>query len=293
MKRTALVLGGGGARGLAHLGVLKALEQENIRIDLIVGCSFGALVGAMYAQNPIARLVEEHMKDFLDTPAFTKLGLGNIRQNSVGSDDYFSQFFKSVKDWIILGIGAKRTSLLKADRLQGAVDFLIEDGGMRDTVIPFVCNASDLITGQPHLFTSGSIRQAVTASMTIPGYFPPVELEEQLLVDGAATYNLPIKFAHQMGAEFIIAVDIHPVLQPENEFKNVMDIILRSKTISANILSEETLYGADILLAPPVKSFNWYEFDRAEELFRAGEEEAYRHIDLIRQSLRKFHRFYA
>ena len=292
MKKVALVLGGGGARGLAHAGVLKALEVVGIEIELIVGCSFGALLGGMYARNPDADAVQERLYEFMHTDVFRNLGLGAIQKRSVPSDDSLRQITRNIKDWMLLNVLAKRISLLKRERLQNAVNFLIDDIKFSQLSIPFACNATDIITARPVLFTEGGLRTAIAASMTIPGFFPPLEWKGKKLVDGAVTYNLPIKFARKLGADVILAVDVHPNLHPENDFRNVIDVILRTNTITANTLSDETLNGADVLLCPPAKEYFWYEFDRYREIIKAGEEAVYLQMPEIERlfSRRKRHR---
>lgn len=271
MKKIGLVLGGGGARGLAHVGVLQALEKANIQIDILVGCSFGALIGGLYAQHPDAEMVYERLYKFMYSDAFKNLGLEMVRKRSIPSDDTLRQLTRNIKDWVMLNVLAKRISILKQRRLLDVVSSLIDDREFADYPLTFACNATDIVSGKPVLFHRGKVRPAIAASMTIPGFFPPMEINGQMLVDGAVTANLPIAFARQLGAEFIIAVDIHPHLHPENDFRNVIDVILRTNTITANTLSEATLKGADILIQPPVKEYYWYEFDRYKEIIQAGE----------------------
>lgn len=285
--KVALVLSGGGARGLAHLGVLKALEKEQIQVDLIVGCSFGAIIGGMYAQSADARAVEERLHEYVESPEFAGLGLDFVRKRAEPTEDYLGQLVKNVKDWVVLNLIAKRISILKSDRLENTINFLLPDGRISETRIPFACNSTDLISGAPFLFREGSIRTAVRASASIPGYFPPVDYRGMKLVDGAVTHNLPVHFAREMGAQIVIAVDVHPYLQPEREFRNVLDIILRAKTITSDTLSEETLYKADVLISPPVKEYFWYEFDRATEIIQAGEGATNLMLDQIRALTRR------
>lgn len=281
--KTALVLGGGGARGLAHVGVLKALEKANIKFDIIVGCSFGALVGGMYAQTPKTDILEHRLKLFRESEHYKNLGIKMIRKPIYASDDFLKQFAKNLRERVLLNVIVNRISVLKEERLMAAVGYLIEKGRIEQTRITFACNATDLITGKGILFTRGDIRQAIAASTTIPGYFPPLEMNHKKLVDGAVTYNLPIKFARALGAKSIIAVDVHPGLNEEEDFRNVFDVILRTSSIMANLLTEESLNEADILITPQVGDFFWYDFDKADELIKAGEEAANERMDEIKQ----------
>lgn len=279
--KTALVLSGGGARGLAHLGVLKVLENANIKIDLIVGCSFGALIGGMYAQTPQVQTIERRLRFFRQTDHYKNLGVKALRKPVYDSDDFLKQFARNLRERVLLNVIVNRISVLKEDRLTNAINYLIKKGRVEHTAIPFACNATDLVTGKGILFTHGDIREAIAASTTIPGYFPPVELDGKKLVDGAVTYNLPIKFARTLGATFVIAVDVHPLLREEEDFRNVFDVIIRSSTITANLLTEESFGNADVLITPQVDKFFWYDFDKAEGLIKAGEDSTYPHIQEI------------
>lgn len=299
--KTALVLGGGGARGLAHLGVIKVLEREKIKIDLIVGCSFGALVGGMYAQTPKAEIIEKRLKVFQQTDHFKNLGIKAVRKPAYTQDDFLKQFARNLRERVLLNVIVNRISVLKEDRIIDAVNFLIKPGKIENTSIPFACNATDLFKGKGILFTKGDIRKAIRASTTIPGYFPPVEMNNKILVDGAVTHNLPIKFARSLGANVIIAADVHPLLREENDFRNVFDIIMRSSTITANLLTEEELNDTDVLISPNVNEFFWYDFDKADEMIKAGEKATYSQIEEIcnltslkkRNFLRRFFTFRA
>ena len=284
--KVALVLSGGGARGLAHVGVLKALEKANIKIDMIVGCSFGAIIGGIYAQNPDYDALEARLNAFMHEAAFRGLGLDFLKKSNVKSDDTLRQFANGIKDWVLMNLIAKKVALLKAERLEKAVESLIAPGNIEDTKIPFDCNATDLISGSPFLFAEGDMRKAITASATIPGYFPPVSHENRMLVDGAITYNLPIRHARNLGADFIIAVDVHPILHPELNFKNVFEVILRSKTITSNTLSDEIQNSAEVLIQPPIREYYWYEFDRYVEIIKAGEETANLQLEDIKHEIK-------
>ena len=201
------------------------------------------------------------------------------------SDDFLKQFARNLRERVLLNVIVNRISVLKQDRLINAVNYLVSRGRIEDTTIPFACNATDLISGNGILFTKGDIRNAIAASTTIPGYFPPVEMDSQRLVDGAVTQNLPVKFAKTLGATFTIAVDVHPVLREEEDFRNVFDIIIRTSTITASQLTDESLNSADVLISPKVDDFFWYDFDREDDLIKAGEEAAYSRIEEIRAKI--------
>lgn len=285
--KTALVLGGGGARGLAHVGVLKVLDKEGLRPDLIVGCSIGSIVGGMYAQMPDSAWVERRLREFFSSTEYENLQIGVLerRRSAQDEDDFIHQIARNLMKRVLLNMVVSRQSILKNDQLNDALEFLLKKGDITKTKIPFACNATDLVNGKPVLFTAGDIQQAVKASSSIPGYLPPVATDSQLLVDGAVTYALPIPFARTLGADFVIAVDVRQKIKPQNDFKNVFDILFRSSAISSSILEDEIASDADILLQPDVGDFFWYDFQKMDDFIRAGEAAAYQKIADIRETM--------
>ena len=192
--KIGLVLGGGGARGLAHVGVIEVLEQENIPIDFITGSSMGALIGGVYAQNPNATLLREKVENFIKGPKFKELGVDNFRQKEIKDpDDIISQLAREVKRRIVINLAAHRKSLLKFERLTLAVENLLEDSEIENCKIPFACVAADLVSGEEVIFKSSSIRKAVEGSSAIPGFIQPVEYNGHQLIDGSIINNFPIQ----------------------------------------------------------------------------------------------------
>ncbi len=284
--KTALVLGGGGARGLAHVGVLKVLEQEQIIPDMIIGCSSGAIIGGMYAQTPDAEAIEKRLHEFFASKEYEDLSVAVIERHTKNKaeDDFLQHLTRNLKRRILLNMVASRQAILKDNQLGRAVDFLISDGDITQTAIPFACNATDLVTGQPALFKEGDIRAAIKASGTIPGYLPPVRIGSKILVDGAVTYNLPVMLARKMGADRVIAVDLKQNIKIQDDFINVFDIILRSALITSTTLSREICERADFIIKPEVGDFMWYEFKQMDKIIAAGEKAARASISAIKKN---------
>ncbi|GAB4375128.1 MAG: hypothetical protein Kow0042_20310 [Calditrichia bacterium] len=287
--KTALILGGGGARGMAHLGVLRVLEREGIVPDLIVGCSVGAVIGGMYAQNPDIDAVQNRLQAFFMSKVYDELNIEVLEKHRDIEEkkDLIHQIVRNAMKRVMLNLVVSRISIIKADKVDNVIRFLIDEGNIEDTKIQFACNATDLTHAQPVLFTEGDIRFAITASSTIPGYLPPVQHNSQILVDGAVTYTLPVKFARTLGAEFIIAVDVKSRLLPQAKFNNILDVILRANAITSSLLAEEASDVADILILPPVGDFHWYDFRKMEEIIRAGENAALLRLPEIKEGLKK------
>ncbi|HQV34508.1 MAG TPA: patatin-like phospholipase family protein [Calditrichia bacterium] len=270
-RKRALVLSGGGARGLAHIGALQEFEAAGIRFDLIVGCSFGGLIGAAYAQDPNAMRILQKFRDALGDPRIARLNNSSLKDHyEVEKPGAFRKTLKTLRSWVMLNYMAARQSVVSHELLEILLARVLRPGDIRDTVIPYACNATDLVHGEGFLFNEGDIQRALLASMSVPGYFPPVAHQGRLLVDGAVTYNLPVRFARELGAEEVVAIDVHPKLHHMNSFSSIFDIIVRAKMITGNILSREHLYSGDILIRPEVADLHWYEFHHFDRIVAEG-----------------------
>ncbi|MCH6558826.1 patatin-like phospholipase family protein, partial [candidate division KSB1 bacterium] len=186
--KIALALGGGGARGCAHIGALKALERENIPIDMIVGTSIGAVVGAIYADNPVAFHLEERFKKFLKSEEYKKSGLELFKRKEP-AENFFGQVATNIRERLVVNLAQSKTSLVRRNRLQGSMDFLIPEGRIENTKIPFYTVASNLLNGEQVVFNEGDMRTIVGASASFPGFLPPYQFNGDLLVDGSVLFT--------------------------------------------------------------------------------------------------------
>ena len=283
-RKLGLVLGGGGARGLAHIGLLKVLENAQIPLSVIGGSSMGALIGAMYAQHPDAVRLEQRVIRFLKSPRYKELGIHNLRhKNHKDPDDILRQMARNVKRRVIINMAANRNALLKSERLRTAIDALIDDSSIESCKIRFVCTATDLISGDVVYLKSGSIRSAVESSSAIPGFIPPVSLDGYLLVDGSVADNFPIEAVRTMGANRVVAVDVSLDFEEDLEIDNVIDLVIRSAQISARHLDEHLKRKADLVIKPTIGNVHWSEFGRYKELIQLGEDAALRALPDIQQ----------
>lgn len=252
-RRVGLALGGGGARGAAHVGVLKVLEREGIRPDCVVGVSAGSVVGAGYCAGMSVAEMEE-------------LAL-NL-------------------EWSRLGrIVRPRLGFFDSQRLESYVAELVGDLQFADLSIPFAAVAADILTGQLVVLEEGSVAQAVRASCALPGIFTPVERGDQLLIDGGTINNLPVSVAQEMGADYVMAVDLLPPLQdghprPDNLFE------MWSLTFYTLLrVTHAEGKDADCLITPAVGSYGIFEFSKMEEMLERGVEAAEAKVDQIKADL--------
>lgn len=270
-KKISLVLGGGGARGLAHIGVLKVLEEKGVEIEQIVGTSMGAIVGAVYAQNPDAIELERQFLDLIYDPEFSKGGIHLVGPKKL-SDNWLDQLAHNIRESVVINFAAHKKYAVDTARLSSTIEHLIQAGDIDDTRIPFAAVATDLIDGEQVIMRRGSIRAAVICSASIPGFFPPVEINGRLLVDGAATSVVPVRAAKKLRPKVpVLAVDVSQTLEKDPELDNIIDIVLQSYRITAKQFHDVLISEADLLLQPKVGSFHWSEFSQADWLIREGE----------------------
>src|SRR5262245_59760207 len=268
-----LALGGGGARGLAHIGVIRVLEACGIPIDMIAGTSIGALIGAVYALELDVEKLHAAAEAFVQSPAFHESGL-DLFKNKKPVENFFGQVATYMKDRLVINLAYSRMSLVGGRRAARAIEFILPDKTFQDLRLPFVCVATDLKTGKEVTFHKGSLRGAVQASISIPGFLPPVMASEYLLIDGAVVSPIPVHACRELGAEVVIAVDVGQSVNNGVETENVIDVIFRANSITSRKLTHLLLASADLVIRPKVGHVHWSEFRLAPTLIAEGERAA-------------------
>ncbi|WP_296944804.1 patatin-like phospholipase family protein [uncultured Massilia sp.] len=243
--RIGLALGGGAARGFAHIGVIKALEAQGIHPDIVVGTSAGSVVGALYASGH-------------DGFALQKIAMELDEA--------------TISDWAVPFFG-KSTGVLKGDALQAYVNKVVRNQPMEKLKIPFGAVATDLKTGQPILFRRGNTGMAVRASSSVPGVFQPVSIGGRTYVDGGLVAPVPVRFAKEMGAEFIIAVNISSATEAQAIASNV-DVLMQTFTIMGQRLNQFELKDADVVITPSLGAMGSADFNGRNLAVLAGEQAA-------------------
>lgn len=286
MSILGLALGGGGARGLAHIGVLKVLEKEGVEIHAITGCSMGSIVGGLYAHFKNSSQVESFIMDFLTNSEFKELGISDLSDDVKNDKGYIEEFF----DYISTRVRAVRTltnpSYFSEETTDKIFSF-IPDVLIEDFDINFSAIATDIISGQEINFTRGSLREVVKASSAIPGVFPPVNIGAYQLVDGSASESVPVGKVKEIGADRVLAVDVTRSLHSTDMPDNVFDILYRTADITSYHLSEIRLKEADLIIRPKVKKLKWVDFHKAEKIIRSGEQITRNNIEEIRRLVNK------
>jgi NTE family protein len=274
--RVGLVLSGGGARGAAHIGVLKVLEQMRVPVDAIAGTSMGAVVGGLYASGLSARDIEKIMTSinwqdaFRDRPPREDLDLRRKEEDAT----FLVKFPLGVRDWRIVlpkGLiqGQKLTETLR--RLTLPVARL---SNFDDLPTPFRAVATDLETGDGVIMGSGDLTSAMRASLSAPGVFAPVEREGRLLVDGGIANNVPVDVARAMGVDILIVVDVGAPLVPRRQLTNAGVISNQMLAILIQRNAREqlaTLTSKDILIQPALGDASSFDFGSVPRVISAGE----------------------
>ena len=278
-KRWALVLMGGGARGLAHVGVLRVLEKNGLVPDIIAGTSMGAIVGGLFAAGLSgARLTEMLggliLDDTINKPA--RRNLFNRPKNLfefVMLSDYKNRFFSK------MGLGKK-------DAIETYLKSCVGDVRIEDLPINFVCNAVDLVSGKEVLFTEGALATALRATMSLPLVFAPVRMRGMLLLDGGVLNSAPVEAAGKAGAEVTVLVDIHRPLKklsPE-KLKNTFQVVQRMIDVAWAASFEERARHADFVLRVPV-DLGTLDFSEPRRIAMRGERAASANLQRIKEAI--------
>lgn len=267
----ALALGGGGARGIAHIGVMKVLEERAIPVDMIVGTSIGAIGAALYGLEPNWRYVQERVFSFLRSKGFAKYGKGLTDSALAGTrTGPFTRVKLFLKRSLALQAMLVKKSLISRKRLAEAIASIIPDKTFSDTVFPCAVVCLDIRTGEEVIIREGSLRQAVIASASLAGFFPPVERDGRLLVDPSFVSSVPVHASRKLGAGAVIAVDIRSRVMPLKGTPSAAETVLRISALACERANDAQVELADVVISPEVGSTYWSDFHNLEAHVERG-----------------------
>ncbi len=241
--RIGLALGGGAARGFAHIGVIKALEAQGIYPEIVVGTSAGSVVGALYAAGNDGFALQKTAMDMDEA---------------------------SISDWA-LPLFSKSSGVLKGEALQTYVNKAVKNVTMEKLKLKFGAVATDLNTGKPILFQRGNTGQAVRASSSVPSVFQPVKIGTHSYVDGGLVAPVPVRFTREMGADFIIAVNISTQADAQAAVSS-MEVLLQTFAIMGQSINQHELKDADIVIQPALGKMGGNDFASRNLAIMAGEQ---------------------
>ena len=289
--KIGLALGGGGARGLAHIGVLKALEEEEIPIHAIAGTSMGAIIGATYAQYPDSKRLTSMVHDLIDKFDLQGGWMEFLSRDSEKNENKKENLLKEIgyfvrKRFMYL-VGVSRISLEPKDKLMDPLRVVLNDEPIEQAKIPFAAVAVDLVSGNEVAMNEGPMIDAVYASSSIEGIFPPLRLDNQLLSDGGATSLVPVEAARKLQANFIIGVNIPEISKRENRLASGIEVILRADSLTRGKLNSLVLETADVIITPEVRTIHWANFGKVDECIQKGYEATKNKIDELKEKIEK------
>ncbi len=248
--KVGLVLGAGSARGLAHIGVIQVLIENQIPFDFMVGSSMGSLIAAVYAS---------------------------------GSDIYMMGKLASALNYSTLwDVGLPRMGFISGKRMEHFIRLVTKGKSFAELDIPIAVVATDIETGEKIVIREGPLYTAVRASISIPGVFTPVRYDNRLLVDGAVAERLPVGVARDMGADIVLGVDVTFADDRQVQVRNTLDVILQAVEILERQIFTQTRHQATVLIQPRLGNIKSSQFDRAEECIKIGRECAEAKLDEIR-----------
>ena len=281
--KVALVLSGGGAKGYAHLGVLKVLEKENIKIDYIAGTSIGAFVGTLYSIGYSIDDIEKVL-DKLNTESFLEsgtdlTGLDLDKKESLKKYSFYINFDNNLNYSLPKGLRETEEFYLVVKNLLKNYENI---KNFDNFPIPIRVIATNLNTGETKSFSEGDIAKVLTASMAIPTIFEPVEVNGALYVDGIVSRNLPVEEAYDMGADLVIASDVGtPVVKKDNY--NILSVLNQMVAIQSSYITKGSKGKATVLISPDIKNISATDTTKRKDLINLGEVAAQNQISKLKE----------
>jgi NTE family protein len=252
-KTIGLALGGGSARGLAHIGVISVLEKYNIPIDLISGCSMGAIIGGIYASGC--------------------------------EIEYLSKFIQAVDEKKLFDYTIPSRGYVKGNKIQQLIRLLTRDYSFGQTKIPFACIAVDVEAGKLVTFKKGPLHEAIRASISIPGVFIPHEIGEKVYVDGGVLDRIAIDAAREIGADFVIASDVGYRGEGLSKPRGLIQVLENTFTLASWELTKEQMKRGDVVIEVNVSDFDPNTMKDAEKIIERGVIAAEKYIPEIKKKL--------
>ena len=251
--KIGLALGSGAARGFAHIGVIKVLEENDIPIDFVAGSSIGAVVGALFCAG---------------TPL-----------------DWVIKLLGCLENRHIIDVSISKRGLIEGKKIEELLRFILKKKTFEQLDVPLAIVSTDLGKGEKVVFSKGEIVSAIRASISIPGIFPPVVYGERILVDGGVMDRVPAGVVRAMGADIVIGIDVGFRLGEEFRPKNTFDIIIQTIGIMEIQAAKRKIDKCDVIIAPDVRNISPFSISDAQECVKKGIEKAEENIEKIKKIL--------
>ncbi len=281
--KIGLVLSGGGAKGLAHIGVLKVLEESGLKVDYITGVSMGSIVGALYSIGYSATEIENISNSLKwNELLYDEVSRDNISIEEKDEDGRYVGQLMLVNGKLMLPKG-----FVKGNKIASVLSSLTwpvhQISDFNEFPIPFKCIATDIATIEPVVLDKGYLPDALRASMAIPAYFSPVEMDGRMLVDGGVFRNFPVEEVMEMGADIVIGVNVTSGLHDKDDLTSVFEILGQSTTYQISQAIEDQKKYCDVLVEPELSNFNMFSFGNSDSIIMAGEAMARRYAGVFKK----------
>ena len=281
--KVALVLSGGGAKGIAQIPILEVIDSLKIPIDYVVGTSIGSINGALYSMgyspDEILNIAYETKWENIFSNKKERKDLYYFQKNDL--DQYQIKFtLKGIKPIAPIALTNGHASYMHLNGLTKNYEHI---QSFNDFVIPFRCNAVDLLNGEEKIFNEGSLSIALRSSSSIPSVFSPVNHQSELLVDGGVLNNFPTDIAENLGADIIIGVDVSPIHKDASDINNVFDVLTQSILVNAHNKKIDNVKLSNCFIEPDVKSYGTLDFDEfsLNKLYDSGYKAVYDNLDKL------------
>lgn len=282
-----LALGGGAARGLAHLGVIRVLEQAGIKPTLIAGTSVGSIIGGIYASHAVIEDAISEIKTYLNSSYFNQARLTFIKEADREQESgYYALVKRFIQNSYFFAISTTQAGFITEETLRTNLEHILPKVRLEDCEIPFGVTMANLTTGKIQYVTQGDLIDHVLASSSIPGIFPPVKLGRDFFIDGSWVEPIPVELARNMGADFVLAVDVAPNIGKDEPDYTGFTINVRANEATRLALKEQILKSADFVVSVDLPDQHWADFMRIDECVEAGEEAMRKKLPHLKQVLR-------
>lgn len=278
-QKIGVTLSGGGAKGLAHIGILQAIDEAELEVDYLTGTSMGALIGGLYAAGYSADTIETMARQ-IDWDSYFRQQT-TLDRVGMEEKDQFNRY--AVELPLVDNRPQFPSGLVEGQQLSLTLSELFfpvfDKKDFRDFDIPFACVATDLASGEAVQLDSGEVSKAVRASISIPTVFSPVEIGGRTFIDGGVARNFPVRNAKEMGADFVIGSRVSTGLRDPEEIRNPIDIIYQMGFFQDAATFSEDLLLSDIYITPELEDFSPASFSDADEIIEAGQKEGKKWVD--------------
>ena len=269
LGRPVLALGGGGARGFAHLGVLEVLDEQRLPVRAVAGTSMGAVIGAMYLSCGSATVAIAKWREAIDRRLVPTVRPLRPPPRERSRENPLLQAARRIRNQVVIAVAVNRSTILDGVELMHALDFLIPETTADQLPRPFIAVATDLEAGTEARLSRGDLRTILRASSAIPGVVPAVEVDGRRLADGGVLAEVPVAAARTIGWP-VVAVSVAMEIPPMGEDDLVLDTMQRAHMMTGRLLREQQLRLAAGVIEPRVGYATWADWNRFEDLVETG-----------------------